>query len=880
MKKIFFAIVVLVSVLPGWSAVKVDNLRCEYLLEPIGLDASPLRLTWETSGDGDITSIWVEVRDHDTDAIVWTSGALSPSTRRAEAAFNAKPHKRYDWNVKAFYDGDTRLAIASSQFETGKLSPADWSASWISDSLDREFEPAPVFRKEFTVSPGMREGRMYVSAAGYYVVYINGERVGDSHMDPGYTHYDRRNLYATHDITNFLKPGVNTITAVLGNGFYNCQSRAVWDFENARWRDRPALICEIVTIDEGGSVKTAVATDSTWKTATGPYTYNNIYSGDRYDARQEWAGVSENGFDDSRWTNSHVVASPSSVLKAQSMPPIRPVEKIIPLLTRSWGDTVFVFDMGKNIAGVPSLNVKGPRGTKITVSSGEMLDTAGRLMLNNIDVYYRPVKPGEKFQTDEFILAGTGGKEYFAPEFTYHGFRYVEVKSDKPLTIAPEDVQGLFMHTDVQPVGHFSSSSSLLNSIYDATMLSYLGNLHSIPTDCPQREKNGWTADAHVAIDLALLNYDAITLYEKWMNDFADNQRRSGNISGIIPSSGWGYGQWPGPVWDAAMFIIPEALYDYYGDTRAIESLYPAMERYFHWCRVNETADSLLENGIGDWLSYKAQTPTPFTSSVYYYLDNVKMARFARLLGKDSAPYERKATSLKNKINEIFFNKADSTYANGTQAALGVALYAGIVPEKYEKAVAEKLRNIVVANDHFLDFGLLGSKTVLRMLTRYGYVDDAYAMATKTEAPSWGYWLTECGHTTLPETWLLSPQFNDASLNHVFMGDISAWMTSDLAGINFDPECPGFEHIIFRPHFPADLDSASAIYMSARGGISSSWKRDGNSIQLTVDVPHGCTATLELPEVTAVRLPGQKAVIASTCTVPAGRSVINITPAK
>ena len=367
MKKLFLAIVVLAGILPGQSAVKVDNLRCEYLVEPIGLDASPLRLTWETGGEGDISSIWIEVRDHDTDAIVWTSGALSPLSRRAEATFNAQPHKRYDWIVKAFYDGDTQLATASSKFETGKLSPSDWSASWITDSLDREFEPAPVFRKEFTVSPDIRNGRMYVSAAVYYVVYINGERVGDSHMDPGYTHYDRRNLYATHDVTDLLKPGANTIEAVLGNGFYNCQSRAVWYFETARWRGRPAFICEILTIDGEGTTNTVVSTDSTWKTATGPYTYNSIYSGDRYDARKEWAGVSKNGFDDSRWSDSHVVASPSTLLKAQSMPPLRPVEKINPVLASSWGDSIFVFDMGKNIAGVASINVKGKRGTKITL---------------------------------------------------------------------------------------------------------------------------------------------------------------------------------------------------------------------------------------------------------------------------------------------------------------------------------------------------------------------------------------------------------------------------------------------------------------------------------------------------------------------------------
>lgn len=382
-----------------------------------------------------------------------------------------------------------------------------------------------MFRKQFTVGNNMADARMYGAVAGYHVVYINGKRVGDSHMEPGYTHYDKRNLYSTYDVTSLLHPGTNTVTAVLGNGFYNCQSKAVWDFERARWRNRPALLCEIMVFDKEGAPSVAVATDSTWQTATGPYTYNNIYSGDRYDGR----------LTPEKWQNAQVVAAPSPLLKAQTMPHIRPVERIRPLLMKSWGDTVFVFDMGKTIAGVTAMNVAGERGTHFTISSGEMLTPDGRLLQDNINVYYRPEKPGEKFQTDEFTLAGTGTDENFSPEFTYHGFRYVEVKADRPVKLSADNITGLFMHTDLAPAGKFKCSEPLLNRIHAATMLSYLGNLHSIPTDCPQREKNGWTADAHVAIDLGLLNYDGITLYEKWMNDFADNQRESGNIAGIIP---------------------------------------------------------------------------------------------------------------------------------------------------------------------------------------------------------------------------------------------------------------------------------------------------------------------------------------------------------
>lgn len=835
----------------GSAAVVVENQRCEYQAEPIGIDATAPRLTWTVADAGtlpenSIVKVALSESDLKGGKMVWRSPLLGGDKRRAEidAPGVLTPHTRYVWRVEGSDVNGEPFVSPVACFETGKLGVADWRGVWISDGKDKEFEPAPMFRKEFDLKKVPAAARAYVTAAGYYELWINGQRVGDSHMEPGYTHYDKRNLYVTHDVTPLLRKGKNVVSAVLGNGFYNCQSKAVWDFETARWRNRPAMLLEITGRDKNGRETLLTATDGSWKVWEGPYTYNNIYSGDRYDARKEPRGWKDAGFDDSAWEQAVAVDAPSPIVKAQGMPSIRPVEKITPRLIGAWGDTVFVFDMGKNIAGVPSLSVKGEEGTRLVVSSGELLGVDGRLLQDNINVYYRPQKPGEKFQTDEFILAGTGSRENFTPGFTYHGFRYVEVVSDTPLKLGEDNVTGLFMHTDVKPAGSFSCSDTLLNRIYDATMLSYLGNLHGIPTDCPQREKNGWTADAHVAVDLALLNFDGITLYEKWMNDFADNQRESGNIAGIIPSAGWGYGDWPGPVWDAALFIIPDALYRYYGDARAIETLYPTMERYFDWIGSKEDESGLVSNGLGDWLTWGAQTPSDFTASVYYYLDCMYMADFARILGKDAAPYAAKADALKRQINARYFNAADNTYANGTQAAMGVALYAGIVPQEKEQAVAARLRDIVAANNHFLDFGLLGSKTVLRMLTKYGYVDDAYQMATKTEAPSWGYWIEKCGYTTLPETWTLSPEFRDASLNHVFMGDIAAWMTNSLAGINYDSDAPGFAHVRFTPHFPRGLEHASATYRSVMGEVASEWVRKGNKVTLTVKVPAGATATV------------------------------------
>lgn len=812
------------------------NLRTEYLTEPIGLDTPSPRFSWEYKGDE---------KGFKASRYQIQIGTSADALQPYQEGMAFESHTRYYWNVTV-WDKRGRQCVTSetASFEIAKLKSSDWSGKWITDDKDKEFEPAPMFRKTFKVGKKIKEARVYMAAAGYYELFINGKRVGDNYLDPGYTHFDKRILYVTHDITSLVKEGDNAAATVLGNAWYNIQSKAVWDFERARWRNRPRMLCELRLTYTDGSVETIV-TDDSWRTTTGPYTYNNLYSGDMYDARLEETGWKDAGFDDSKWSAVQLTEAPAPLIVAQQMPGIRIVEELKPVAFKKFSDKLYVYSYAKNMAGLSRLKVKGAAGTRITLRHGELLKEDGRLQPGNIDVYYHPVKPYEVFQMDVFTLKGTGEEEIFMPSFAYHGFQYVEVESSQPITLSESSLTALFMHSDVPSVGQFSCSNSLLNKIWDGTMQAYRSNLHSIPTDCPQREKNGWTADAHIAIDLALLGFDAITVYEKWMNDFIDNQRESGIISGIIPSSGWGFGDWPGPVWDAALFIIPNALYDYYGDTRCIENLYPTMERYMAYIKGKEK-DGFLPFGLGDWVYWKATTDNTYTSTAYYYLDNQLMARFASLIGKDPAPYQQKADELKVLINDRFFNPETGVYAEGTQTAQAVALYLGIVPEGKEQLVADRLHEVVAGNNFFLDFGLLGSKTVPAMLTKYGYIDDAMKMVLKTEAPSWGYWVETMGYTTLPETWTLSPQFRDASLNHVFMGDVSAWMMNQLAGINHD--APGFRHIRITPHFVQDLDWAKGEYHSARGRIASEWKRKDGKVELTVTIPADCTADVIVGE--------------------------------
>lgn len=812
------------------EAVVPVNLRTEFLQEPIGIDTQSPRFTWEYDG---------EKKDFLPERSVIRIGTSPDKLSVYAAGSPLEPHTRYYWNVTVWdANGNRAKTSDTASFETGKFASSDWAGKWITDQHDKDFEPSPLFRKTFTAGKAIKEARAYIAAAGYYEMFINGKRVGVNYLDPGYTHFDKRILYVTHDVTPLLKEGKNALATVLGNGWYNEQTVAEWHFHEARWRNRPSMLCELhITYTDG--TKDIVSSDNSWMTATGPYIYNNIYSGDKYDANLEEAGWKEDQFDDSKWQPATEIECPAQLLVAQQMPGIRISEELKPVDMKAFSKQNYLFTFDKNFAGLCRLKVKGEPGTRIIMKHGERLADNGHLKQEPINEFFRPVKPEELFQTDMYTLKGDG-EEVFTPSFSYHGFQYVEIESSKPVTLTTDNLTGLFMHTGVAPAGHFSCSNPTLNKIWDATMNAYLSNLHSIPTDCPHREKNGWTADAHISADLGLLGFDGITFYEKWMNDFIDNQRDSiGDIAGIIPSSGWGYNDWIGPVWDAALFIIPGKLYDYYGDTRCIENMYPTMLRYLDYLKTKEK-EGILSYGIGDWVPWKATTSTAFTSTAYYYHDNVLMARFASLLGYDPFPYKQKAEELKALINEKFFNQETNTYAEGTQAALGVALYLGLVPEGKEQVVADKLHQLIADNNYFLDFGMLGSKTVPAMLAQYGYISDVMKMITKTEAPSWGHWVETMNYKTLPEDW-----GSKSSLNHVFLGDISAWMMNWLAGIRYNESSPGFRQIDIMPQFIKEIDWAKGEYNSVKGYISSEWKRENGQITLTVTVPIGSEATIK-----------------------------------
>lgn len=840
----------MLNCIPKNEKVQPVDLCTEYLEHPIGIGTEIPRLSWRFEGpQPDFRTSKAEVNIWENPQREGAKIQIKKEDSSGKSLFTSitasdllKPLTRYYWDVTVWDEyGRKGHTSELASFETAMFSEKDWQAKWISDCYDKNYEPAPLFRKNIEIAnKPIVAARVYISATGYYEMFINGIRVGKNYLDPGYTDFSKRILYTVHNITSLFNEGQNTVCAILGNGWYNVQADAEWNFHKAEWRTRPRLLAEI-HIEYADGSKEIIKTDDSWKTSTGKYAYNNIYSGDYVDLRKEEKGWEMPGFDDSNWKKAKEMPSPSPLLTAQQMPGIHITEELPASEMKKFNNQLYVFTFPKNMAGFCRLKVKGAPGTVVKLRYGELLKKNGRLEQGNVDFFFYSKKPGEAFQQDEVILRDDNEMVGFTPSFTYHGFQYVEVESSKPIELTEESLTALFVHSDVKSVGSFECSNPVLNRIWNATRQSYLSNLHSIPTDCPQREKNGWTADAHISVDLGLLNYDAITVYEKWMDDFINNQRYKGDITGIVPSCNWGWEK--GPVWDAALFIIPNALYEYYGDSRCIQKMLPTLDRYLAYLEKEEK-NGVIPFGLGDWVPYKSRTNNTYTSTAYYYLDYKLRASFARILGEDDSRFLDKAEKIRNNINDHFFDAETNTYAEGTQTAQALALYLGLPPIGKEKQVAEKLHKLVVNNNYFLDFGVIGSKTVPRMLTKYGYVEDAMKMVTKKEGPSWGYWVENLGLTTLAEEWMVDQVKNGSSLNHVFLGDVSAWMVNQLAGINYDPENPGFSHILITPHFVKDLSWVKGQYQSVKGFISSEWKRENGIVTLNVTIPEGCRASI------------------------------------
>ena len=828
------------------------NLTCEYLENPLGIDIEKPRFSWQIISEdtGVLQQAYQVIAGNDSFRVengegnVWNSGAILSTTVPAlYSGSPLQPFTRYFWKVKVqLQDGSWTDFSQTASFETGMMTQTNWKGDWISDTYDFNIKPAPYFRNEFRIQKKILSARAYIAAAGLYELYLNGEKVGNHRLDPMYTRFDRRTLYVTYDVTQNLRNGENAIGVILGNGWYNHQSTAVWYFDKAPWRARPKFCMDLRITYDDGSVE-VVSTSGKWKTSPSPVIFNSIYTAEHYDARLEQPGWNLPGFDDAEWKNVLKTGAPSKNITAQVLHPIRNVTEIPAKKITQFSDRNYVVDFGRNMAGVTKLKIKGTAGTTIQLKHGERLYENGHVDLSNIDVHYRPTDDSDPFQTDIVMLSGKDDE--FMPKFNYKGFQFVEVISDKPIAFSEENLTAYFMHSDVPPVGEISSSNETLNKTWKAANASYLSNLFGYPTDCPQREKNGWTGDAHINIETGLYNFDAITVYEKWMADHRDEQQPNGVLPAIIPTDGWGYHWANGPDWTSTIAVIPWNIYLFYGDIKILADNYENIKRYVDHI-AEEYPTGITDWGLGDWVPVKSVTPKEFTSTAYYFVDATILAKAAKILGKhaESEKYFALAEKIKNALNEKYLNRETGMYGSGLQTELSFPLQWNLVPDDMRAKVAENLAKRVLADNKHIDVGLLGTKAILNALSENGYAGLAYEVAAQETFPSWGWWIVN-GATTFYENWPLDAE-SDISMNHIMFGEINAWYYKALGGILPDEKNPGFKNVILKPHFVEGLNHFEAKHKGPYGTIVSSWEKQKRRVEYKVEIPAGSTATLFL----------------------------------
>ena len=846
------------------AALRVEQLRCEYLDQPLGIDTPHPRLSWNlASTERGVKQTAYQILVAGSAAALkrnqgdlWDTGRVA-SDETIQIGYAGRPlasREQAFWKVLVWDQAGRKIESQPARWEMGLLSPADWKAKWIGRTTDTNSHPAPLLRRAFKLDGQIKQARAYICGLGYYELYLNGGKVGNHLLDPGYTRYDRRDLYVTYDVTEQLRRGDNVAGVILGNGWFNCHTKAVWNFHTAPWRSAPKLLFHL-RVDYADGRSETIVSDESWQCSTGPIVFDSIYGGETYDARLEQRGWATTAFDASRWEPVKLVEAPTGQLVAQMMPAITVHEVLQPANITEPKPGVFIVNVGQSLAGMAELRLKGSAGTRVQMRYGERLFPDGTLDTRDIQQHVKRLGQEQQHQTDTYILKGGGQEEVYASRFTYHGFQYIEVTGfpGKPTL---DNFRARFIHSDVPQAGEFTCSNPLLNRIQRAADWSFLSNLQGIPTDCPHREKNGWTGDAHLACEQAQFNFFPAPVHQKWINDLGDEQKPSGALPGIVPTSGWGYAFGSGPAWDSAFLLIPYYEYLYYGDTENFRRHCDGMRRYVDYV-TSRSQDGIVKIGLNDWAPWKTKTEAGITDTAYYYVDTKIVTLAAGLLGKqdDARKYAEQATGIRAAFNRKFYHADTALYDNGSQTALSCALYQGLVaPENQDHVLANLVGAVEKANNH-VDTGILGTKYMLNTLLENGRADVAYRMVAQKDQPSWGWWL-EQGATTLWEQWN-----GTESRNHIMFGDVSAWFYKALAGIQPDPQAPGFRHFFIRPNVVGDLTFARGEYASIHGRIVSEWKLEKGRFSLRVVVPPNTTAT--------VRVPGASADAVSEGSVPA-----------
>ena len=950
MTKPIFIIACLATLL-GACSVAGGNLapvalRCEYRLNPLGIDEAQPRLTWRVESDrrGAKQAAYQILVASSRELLNRNSGDLWDSGKvisgdTVNVAYAGQPlvsRQQCFWKICVWdADGKARWSVPAS-WTMGLLQPVDWSADYIShrdttpvwkDPKNLFLPPAYQYRKEFSTVKTVKRATVFATALGIHELYLNGQRIDDAWFAPGWTDYQQRAYYWTHDVTALVKKGSNAFGAWLGDGWYSgyigfglLTGMGTERVGRNTYGKTPALMAQLEIEYTDGSRETIV-TDKSWKaTGDGPIREGDFLMGEYYDARKETSGWTQPGYDDTKWEQAIPASENGSVpatfyecvnadkpggpveikghavdlafkrpAKLEAFPglPVRAIEEIKPVAVTSPTNGVYIFNLGQNFAGVVRLKVKGATGTTIQLRYGEMLHPDGRLMNEN----YRKARA-----MDHYVLRGDKNGEEWTARFTFHGFQYVEV-TGFPGKPGKDAITGIVLHSDTPMTSNFECSDPMANRLFKNVVWTQRANFLDLPTDCPQRdERFGWTGDAQIYVRTATYNADVTAFYTKWIRELMESQRPSGAFPGYAPypfQHGWDFGT----AWCDAGVICPWTIWQSYGDTRIIERCWPTMVKFLDWRKTTSKDFLGINHGNewGDWLSFGGKTPIDYVDTIYFAYSTKLMSEMAEAIGRqaEAAEYRELLGNIKKAFNQKYV-KADGALAVDTQTAYALALFVDLIPAelrvKSGKILADKLRAGETADNSGMTTGFLGTRPLLPVLTSVGENDLAVKHFQSRKFPSWGYEVDQ-GATTIWEHWDSYTKDHgfggvdgkqNASMNsfaHYSFGAVCEWMMGQLAGIESDGA--GYDKIIVRPSPPspgsnqehAPINWVKAHYDSIHGRIVSNWRLGENKFELATEIPANTTATIYLPSANLNAISGMDLISESGKSLGSARGV-------
>ncbi len=838
------------------------DLTCEHKKNPLGIDVSQPRLSWKIKGTGfNIMQTAYSIRvatdqKFSGSGIVWQSGkkASDESVLVSYKGPELKPGQKYYWQVKIWDNKGKESKWSETAFwETGFVSPSGWKAKWIELEGDtNRYSPSPHFRKEFSIGKTVSSARVYVTSHGYYELHLNGKKVGDQVLTPGWTSYGKRLQYQVYDVTGMLIKGNNAIGAVLGDGWYRGTLVSNW----AVYGKRLGLLLQLkITFTDGS--ESIIVSDETWKASNdGAIRMNDIYNGETYDATKKLTGWNLSGYNDKNWQSVKTGNYNNSNLIASEGSPIRKIQEIKPVKIFRTPKGKLIVDMGQNMVGWLRLKVTGNKGTVVTLRHAEVMDKFGEFYTTNLRAAKCKLT---------YTISGTG-EEIYEPRFTFMGFRFVEV-TGFPGELTTDNLTGIVVHSDMAVTGSYESSNPLLNQLQHNIQWGQKGNFVDVPTDCPQRdERLGWTGDAQAFCRTAAYNMDVSSFFTKWLKDVSADQKPGGEVPDVIPdvlNKQGALTAQPSAGWGDVSIIAPWTMYLVYGDKQFIENQYPSMKAWVEYIR-KKAGDSFIWKGgskYGDWLFYHppvnnhtepdGYTEHDFIATAFYAYSTSILATTAKELGKTED--EKFYTDLFKKIKEVFINEYVTNagrVGTNSQTSYVLALMFNLLPDNLREKSARFLVEDIKSRRNRLSTGFLGTPYLCHVLSDNGYTDVAYDLLLQESYPSWLYPI-KMGATTIWERWdgqKTDSTFQDPgmnSFNHYAYGAIGDWMYRVSAGI--ETMGPGYKHVVIQPHPAKKLTYSKATFESSYGTVASGWERKDGKIIVRIKIPANTKATIILP---------------------------------